>query len=165
MPVFGGGLIGSLDKAMGAWCRKTNTQSIPEATVTAVNFDTGETFDNPATGYSQIHDPSSNPSRFILRETGIWIVAGQLSYQGAGTVGLGKGIQLRKNGATNIMFPIEIQAVASAVITLNICAIVEATAVTDYIEMCAYHDAPGGTNIGDYGGGTFFGVAYLGKGY
>jgi hypothetical protein len=149
--------------SMGARNRKTTLQSIGDSSITPINFSDGDSFDNVPSGYSGIHDPSSNPSRWVLRQKGLWIVTASLVYQGvAGGVGTVREAFLTLNGVTAFMTATTYISTAGNSHGINLSGIVYASVNTDYIELQAYHTHGSPVNVGDYGLGTYMSVAFLG---
>lgn len=107
----------------------------------AVSFDT-EHFTNTGTGDSPT-DPmwqsGTNPTRITFRTTGIYQVTGSATFNGNAT-GL-RAIRINRNGSSaayGTLVP------ANSVINyLTVSAIIEATAVTDYVELAVYQDTGG----------------------
>lgn len=149
--------------SMGCWMRKITAQAIPTSTLTAVNFNDGETFDNVPTGTTQLHDPATSQSRIILRRAGIWVVVGHLAYQGVVATGGLRTAYLFKNGATTIIAPATYTTLANGAVGIMAVGLVATTVETDYVELGGYHDHGSDVNVGDYGAGTFFGAAWLGN--
>lgn len=149
--------------SMGAHSRKISNQAIAHNTMTPVTFTDGESFDAVPSGYSGIHDLVTNPARWILRELGFWVVTASVIFEGKTGTGTSRYAILRKNGSTTLATDHQVISTASNPIALNMTAIVQATNVTDYVEVCAYHDYGSDVNVGDYAFGTFFSIGYLGN--
>jgi hypothetical protein len=148
--------------SMGAWMRKTTSQAIVTSTLTPVTFADGEAFDLFPSGFTQLHDTGSNPSRIIARKLGIWMLAGLLSYEGATGTGTDRYAYLTKNGAT-VIAPWRTVTHASIPIGVMAVGFTNVTAVTDYLELQAYQGQGSNVNVGDFGSGTFFGAVWIGN--
>jgi hypothetical protein len=176
MPIFGPGFIRDaniplnadidplkmLFTAMGCWMRKTTPQSITDATLTAVTFADGETFDAVPAGGTELHSTSTNPSRITLRRAGIWLAVGLLSYEGATGTGSGRYAYIIKNGVTTVIAPSVYVTVASQPVGVLAAGFIYTATNTEYIELGAYHGQGSNVNVGDYGSGTFFGACWMG---
>lgn len=146
---------------MGAWLRKITAQSINDSSLTPVNFTDADLTDAFPSGYTQLHDPASNPSRIILRQKGLWLVAAVLAYNGATGTGTPRYAYITKNGST-IVAPVTYISAASQPWLVSATGLVYTSLNTDYVELQAYHTQGSAVNVGDYGSGTFFGCAWLG---
>ena len=141
----------------GFGARKTTAQSINDTTFTAISFADSEYFDAVYSGDTAMHDLSTNPSRIYLRYAGLWLVVGCF---GLNTTGCTTLARLYKNGTTSVPSMLWREDDAAGIGT-NLLA-VASFAAGDYVEIQAWHNKGVATNIGDYVGGTYVYVAYLG---
>lgn len=155
--------IKMLFTGLGAWGRKSTPQSVADGTLTPINFSDPDIFDSVPSGIGQIHDPSTNPSRWIMRRAGLWLAQGILFYEGAVGTGSGRYAHIVKNGVTNMLVNQELVVVASQPVGVFVSAIVQTSLDTEYVEISAFHGQGSNVNVGDYGPGTFFGIAWLGN--
>ena len=139
----------------GARVFKSASQSIATSTTTAVSFDS-ETFDTNA-----LHDPATNNSRVLLNKIGLWRVAGQVRYQAHGTGS--RQATIRLNGATFFSDPTVPTSGVTVQTTVPVDEVIQATAITDYVELLAWQDSGGNLNVLHLTGGTFLVAHYLGS--
>lgn len=116
------------------------TQSIPDATLTALTFN-AEDYDQGG-----MHSTSSNTSRVTIPSShnGIYLMTGQIVFASNGT-GVRTGA-FYKNGS--LLYTNEqITAISGAVTIVNVCAMAS-LAVADYIELFGYQNSGGALNVG-----------------
>jgi hypothetical protein len=142
--------------AVGASAYKSGTQSIGNATFTAVTFNT-EWFDTDA-----FHDNSTNTSRFTIPsgKGGKYLISAMITFAANGT---GRRLaRVRLNNTTSIA---ECEAPPSGTqdtsITLQSTVMLSLVA-GDYIEMSAYQASGGSLDLFGGESGCNLGITYLG---
>ncbi len=140
--------------------RNTNStnQSIPNATYTAVTFNT-ETYDTDG-----FHSTATNTSRITIPagKGGYYHVFGIVNFQASGA---GARIYtITKNGTTDTFKVVQNGGTGSAQVGATFSDVMNLVA-TDYIEIFVYQSSGGALNLegtGSITGGSAFGIAYLG---
>lgn len=103
------------------------------ASYQAVSFDT-EHFTNTDSMWV-----IGSPTRITLSTIGIYLVTGVVTF-GASATGL-RSVRINKNGSSGAYGTL---VSGNVVINyLNVSAVIEATAITDYVELAAYQDTGG----------------------
>ncbi|WP_239404634.1 hypothetical protein [Frankia sp. Cj3] len=126
----------------------SGTQSIPNATATALTFDL-ESVDN-----RNGHSTSSNTSRYTFQETGLYLLGGMVSFAG-NTTGE-RAIALRYNNTLDIGGS-SASSVGATDQGLSVLTVNPGTA-GDYIELRAYQGSGGSLNSNNtFGNPRFFG--------
>jgi len=117
------------------------TQSVPDATVTALSLNT-EDFDSDG-----MHDTASNSSRFVVPagQAGVYLLIGQVNFA-ANATGI-RDACFRKNGTEEFAYTQVAPASASVTTIIRVQALVELVA-GDYVELCAYQSSGGALNTG-----------------
>lgn len=149
--------------SMGCWLYKTTVQSIPNNTLTPLTFPDAEVLDAVPSSHSGLHDPIVNPSRIILRQPGLWIVMGIVSYNGATGTGTKRYAYIRRNGATTVIATDKDVVVASTPIGVMVVGLVFTAFATEFVELGAHHTQGAALDVGEFGGGTLFGAGWLGN--
>jgi hypothetical protein len=130
----------------------TAAQSIPNNTLTVIAL-AGETIDSDG-----LHDTATNNSRVVLNKIGRWLVTAQVSWA-ANTTGSRRAVILR-NGVEHTASQI---GTGPSVVTTTATSVVDATAVTDYVEAAGLQDSGAGLNtFAANPAWTFLSVVYLG---
>jgi len=126
------------EEHMNQSCKVTNSvaQSIPDATATALTWDT-ETWDT-----NTIHDTTTNPSRLTCKVAGIYLVVAFLGWA-SNTTGR-RTLRLYKNG-TQISV-VEMPITATAPYGNTILVDIVSLAVDDYIESMAHQTSGAALN-------------------
>jgi hypothetical protein len=120
-------------------CLATGTQSIPDVTLTAVQFG-AEDWDLPG----GMHDPVTNNTRITPIVAGYYRFHGTL-YMGPRTDYANVDVSFRKNGATSVP-PADRRSFSTAATQVSMALSVQCTAqifcngTTDYVEMMAFQD-------------------------
>jgi len=116
------------------------SQTIPNATVTAIAFGTNsEEWDTDT-----IHDEATNNSRFTCKTAGVYVINGQVAFAATASAGRRIGI-IRANGGNLIAQQEAIVNDASSYPKLNVTCIYN-LAVNDYVELCAFQTTGGDLN-------------------
>lgn len=134
-----GGNLDFLHTAKAARVRSSGNQSIPNATFTALTFNT-EDFD-----IWDLHESVTHPTRLTIPTTlpGIWIVRANVTFA-ANATGT-RAIELRLNGSTVTAGPNGVFALASGTTAIQVVTSFNLSA-GDYIEALAYQDSGGALN-------------------
>lgn len=133
---------------------RATTQSIPDTTITAIDFD-AETTDTP--GW---HSTSSNTSRITPDVAGLYLVVGGLSLA-ANATGLREAV-LRRSGTDIARQGQGLVVSASASLTINVTAVAPANGTTDYFELYARQTSGGALNANSGAALTWLAVTFLG---
>lgn len=128
---------------------RTSAQSIPNASLTAMNFTGTDAWDS-----NNLHDPAGgNPSRIIVPtggDIGVWILTAQISFANNAT-GL-RSLYIYKNGVTRLK---RVNAaginIASVGNYMEITAFDDAPAVNDYYELWVEQSSGGALNASPAG--------------
>lgn len=116
----------------GARAYRAAALSPGNGVVTTIGLD-GEAFDT-----ATMHDLVTNNSRIVLNAIGLWQVTGQVAYQSSGGGGIRTaGINLNGTQVAQDAIP----AHASDGVTPNVTTPVQATAITDYVELTTFQDS------------------------
>jgi len=129
--------------------RVTNSavQSIPNATATALTFDT-ESHDS-GTASSNMHDTGSNTSRLTCRVAGLYLVAANASFP----FGIANEyLSIRLNGTTTLA-TLGIVGDTAGVNGMSVITTYR-LAVSDYVEAMIYQDSGGAKNTQIVGAGS-----------
>ena len=129
--------------------RKSTTQSIATGAAQAVEFSDADAIDSYPSGETQIHDPSSNPSRFTFTKAGLVFVSAEASFDT--DYSNVPYIRLRRNGSATGVAVVNPVATASSGgwTTVTLTGLV-AVAANDYLELFAGHFAGGAVDLGDH---------------
>lgn len=143
--------------------RKTTSQSIATSpTWTTINWADGEYIDEVPSGMTEIHNNSTNTSRFTSPMDGLWFMFVVITFEtnAANNPILG----LQKNGTTAIPGPQFYMAVPPGGTTYSsVCfSTLFRLAANDYVELRAIHFAGVNVNIGDFGNGCYMHMIYVG---
>jgi len=134
-----GASVNPTEEHMNQSCKVTNSaaQSIPDATVTALTWNT-ETWDT-----NDIHDTTTNPSRLTCKVAGIYLVVAFLGWA-SNTTGR-RTLRIYKNGAQLSMteMPITSAAPYGNTILVDIVSL----DVNDYIESLAHQTSGAALDI------------------
>lgn len=128
-----GRLVGTINAIAnrGARVRRSTNQTIANATMTAVSFDT-ERWDTDA-----IWD-SSQPTRLTCKTAGVYVITGHVRWDN-NTGGTYRLATIRLNGTTEIARQ---TGVLSAYGEASVSTVYK-LAVNDYVELCVYQDSGG----------------------
>lgn len=108
---------------------------------------------------SGLHDPGSNPSRVLLAKVGYWQCSWQIVYE-ANATGV-RDASLAKNGA--IVSTREVNNSGAAVqVFIAGSDFVQATAITDYVEVWPFQNSGNTRNFVVGATNMFLSVAYIG---
>lgn len=130
--------VGGTPSFRGARANRSATQAITTATWTDVSFTAADTFDTNA-----LHDPAgANPERITLNAVGYWLVSLNVGWAASATGD--RYIAIAPNGSR--IMHVQEKATASAHY-MNTQEIVQATAITDYVEAHVYQDSGGNLNV------------------
>lgn len=128
---------------VGAKARRSTNQSIPDATVTAVQLNATDDWDTDS-----IHDPVTNNTRMTIPtgKGGKWRFYGGVSWApAAGTVRL--TLYIRKNGDDNQRLgQMDLPSLAGSGLEMTVVGSA-VLAASDYIELIAYHETGAARNI------------------
>lgn len=114
-------------------------QSIPNAALTAINFN-----QHPVLDSSFAHDNATNNSRLSVTETGIYLFIANVGFAGSIT-GI-RSFQLRKNNSA--VFAISQQPNLGALFqTVGNVVGMAALSANDYVELIVYQDSGGNLNV------------------
>jgi len=144
--------------------RKITTQSAARAVLVPITYtDASYVTEIFPSGSSAGHSTSVNPTRWNLRQIGLWLLVGTICVDIAGATYVGQSGFAPGSGATTIVsFPVNYKHASSDVQAFGI-ALAITTNTTDYVTHNVYHDGPDPSNMGDYDGVTTFGAVYLGR--
>lgn len=118
----------------GARATATANQSIPNNTATAIIFDS-EVYDT-----GSYHSNTTNPARFTVPATGIYLITAMVNFAGNGGLNLG---WLQVNGTTTIALQDMYGSFNTSAI--NLSSIANLTA-GDYVELIAYQNSGAAVN-------------------
>lgn len=143
--------------AIGARVRRTTTQSIPNASSTAVTFD-AERFDP-----NGFHDNVTNNSRLTVPTGlgGVYLItfSGQWGLSATGR----RQFELKVNGVTTIALDTDVSTADANVPNRATLATVYQLVPTDYVEVYAYQDSGGALDLNAAGNfSPEFSIARLG---
>ena len=131
---------------------RNGTQSTPNTTFTAVEFNGPDRYDTDA-----MHDPASNNTRITFNTAGVYVVQGEM-YWDANATGA-RLARIRLNGATTLNTSIVPNTGPSdGVATLVGCTY--EFAASDYIELLSYQSSGGALNMQ---ASCFLSAAWLGQ--
>ena len=119
----------------------------------AISFDT-EHFTNTDSMWA-----IGSPTRITLTTIGIYLVTGVVTF-GPSATGL-RSIRINKNGSSAAYG--NLVPGNAAINYLNVCGVIEATAVTDYVELAAYQDTGGNLAYNVTQDQMRFSVVFMGK--
>jgi hypothetical protein len=126
--------------ALGCRAYRTSTQTIPNATWTALSLN-AERFDD-----DNIHDTVTNNSRLTCKTAGVYYIFGNITWV-LNSTGV-RGVAIRLNGTTFIA-DLFVQATSSVVGNVMNVSCIANLNVNDYVELMAYQNSGGNLNI-DY---------------
>lgn len=146
--------IGGAASFSGVSVKATANQSIPNATFTAITWDS-EYFDTDA-----FHSTSSNTSRFTIPsgKAGYYEIIGRLDYAANATGS--RRIAIYKNG-TLIQGSVFVVPAGGFEITAQINSVLN-LAVADYIEIYGFQNSGGALDVYKTGGESEFTITFLG---
>lgn len=130
-----GGTVGHI----GARVSNNANQSLPNATITAITFNT-EDYDTDPNG--AIHDTSSNTSRLTCQTAGRYQITGTVSFASNAT-GF-RLLSIRLNGTTDYAQS-TVMALTGNATVLQITTVIN-LAATNYVELMAYQTSTGALN-------------------
>lgn len=130
---------------MGCSLTKSASQSITESTSTAVTFN-GEEFDTDT-----LHDNSSNTSRIVLKKVGYWMVGASIAWEATMVDQKRWHMWLQVNGSTTLAGQTRRQTSGTQFQTAQFSRIVQATAITDYVEVMVFQEDTTARNIRNTG--------------
>lgn len=137
----------------GARVRKSSAQALNNDTATTLSWDT-EVFDT-----NTLHDNATNNSRLTLNKVGTWLVGGIVQFA-ANATGY-RCAFIYKNGA-GYSTPIRVPAASGIGTNVPFAEVVQASAITDYVELLAQQNSGGSLNVESGGDASFFWAIYLG---
>lgn len=138
--------------ARGARVHKSAAQSIPNDTLTAVNFDS-ESFDTDA-----LHDLVTNNNQVKLNKVGKWLVDGQIGFAAGGTGR--RQAYIRRNGTITAFDSRTANATGTTV--MQVSDVVVSTATTDFVDLAAYHEQGAALNVDGGPTVTWLSAVFLG---
>jgi hypothetical protein len=124
---------------IGARVTHSLSQSIPNATLTVLSFDS-ERWDT-----NGIHDPTTNNSRLVCKTSGMYLIFGHVLWDVNGTGA--RRIDIRLNGTTPIGIQ-EVQAASGFDFTILSVATTYPLNANDYVELVAYQASGGALSVG-----------------
>jgi protein involved in polysaccharide export with SLBB domain len=134
-----GNPVGQQDPAVR--CRNSANISIPNTTFTALTFDTNDVDQGTPTPQ---HSTSSNTSRLVCQQAGLYSITAGVDFDNASSSGT-RQVRLRLNGTTDIAE----QNVVAFSGHPNLCVTtIYRLAVGDYVEVVVYQDS-GGSLLAD----------------
>lgn len=118
--------------------RGSTNQSVANATLVAVTFDTEDLDTNG------MYSTGTNPSRITIQRKGSYLVVGQIDYAASATGT--KYAYIRKNGTDYNAF--QGGYAQTAVETgVNVSSFLDTLAIGDYLELIAYQSSGGALNV------------------